>query len=241
MLKESLAAISRSYDRALAGIGHLDGVASLLLRLILGPVLIASGWEKITGTNWFVHTLDSFPFPFNVLPPEFSWFLASWTEFLGGLLLLFGLATRVVAIPLAVTMFVAAWSVHLDNGWAAIAPSRPAAVCVPGSEAHAASSRFERFIECQNVNARTIEASKRLARAKAILREHGDYRYLNGRGALVKLNNGIEFAAIYLTMLLALLIIGGGRYFSLDYYVRLAWKRTVPTGAGGGRLRGAAR
>ena len=221
MLKDQLAAVGRIHDRALAGLGHLDGVASLLMRLILGPVLIASGWEKITGTNWFAHTLDSFPFPFNVLPPEFSWFLASWTEFLGGILLLFGLATRFVAIPLAVMMFVAAWSVHLDNGWAAIAPSRPAAVCIPGSEAHAASSRFERFVECQNVNARTIEASKRLARAKSILREHGDYRYLNGRGAIVKLNNGIEFAAIYLAMLLGLLIIGGGRYFSLDYYVRL--------------------
>lgn len=221
MLKAHLTAIGRAHDRALAGLRHLDGVASLLIRLILGPVLIASGWEKLTGTNWFVHVLDSFPFPFNVLPAEFSWFLASWTEFLGGILLLFGLATRVVAIPLAVTMFVAAWSVHLDNGWAAIAPSRPAAVCIPGSEAHAASSRFVRFMECQNVNARTIEASKRLARAKAILREHGDYRYLNGRGAIVKLNNGIEFAAIYLAMLLGLLIIGGGRYFSLDYYVRL--------------------
>ncbi len=234
MVKDPLAAISRIHDRALDGIGHLDGVASLLMRLILGPVLIASGWEKLTGTNWFVHTLDSFPFPFNVLPPEFSWFLASWTEFLGGILLLLGLATRVVAIPLAVTMFVAAWSVHLDNGWAAIAPSNPPAVCIPGSEAHEASSRFERFVDCQNVNARTIEASKRLAKAKSILREHGDYRYLNGRGAIVKLNNGIEFAAIYLTMLFALLIIGGGRYISLDYYVRLALKRTVLSDAAGG-------
>ena len=234
MVKDPLAAISRIHDRALDGIGHLDGVASLLMRLILGPVLIASGWEKLTGTNWFVHTLDSFPFPFNVLPPEFSWFLASWTEFLGGILLLLGLATRVVAIPLAVTMFVAAWSVHLDNGWAAIAPSNPPAVCIPGSEAHEASSRFERFVDCQNVNARTIEASRRLAKAKSILREHGDYRYLNGRGAIVKLNNGIEFAAIYLTMLFALLIIGGGRYISLDYYVRLALKRTVLSDAAGG-------
>ena len=84
------------------------------------------------------------------------------------------------------------------------------------------------------MNARTIEALKRLARAKAILREHGGYRYLNGRGAIVKLNNGIEFAAIYLTMLLALLIVGGGRYCSLYYYVRLACKRTVPRDAGGG-------
>lgn len=220
---------SSVYDRAVNAIGHLDGVASLLIRLILGPVLIAAGWEKLTGDNWFGFQLESFPFPFNVLPPELSWFLASWTEFLGGILLLVGLGTRIVAMPLAVTMFVAAYSVHLDNGWAAIAPSNPPAVCVPNTDANANSNVFERYIKCYNVNERTIEASERLARAKSILREHGNYRYLNGSGAIVKLNSGIEFAANYLVMLLALLIIGGGRYFSLDYYVKLLLKPSRDT------------
>lgn len=227
-MQEILSTLAHIYDRALGLVKHFDGVASVLMRLILGPVLIAAGWEKITGVNWFASQLDSFPFPFNVLPVELSWFLASWTEFLGGMLLLLGLATRVVAIPLAVTMFVALYSVHLDNGWAAIAPSRPPAVCIDGSAAHAESTVFERAIKCMNVNERTVEASKRLARAKSILREHGNYRYLNGGGAIVKLNNGIEFAAIYLVMLLALLVIGGGRYFSLDYYLRLAIDSMTP-------------
>ena len=157
------------YDGLLGIFAHFDGLASLLLRLILGPVLIAAGWEKLTGDNWFGYQLDSFPFPFNVLPPELSWFLASWTEFLGGILLLAGLGTRLVAIPLAVTMFVAAWAVHLDNGWPAIAPSKPAAVCIAGTEAHRGSNVFERYIKCYGVNERTIEASKRLARARTIL------------------------------------------------------------------------
>lgn len=203
----------------------LDGVASLLLRLILGPVLIAAGWEKITGDNWFAFQLDAFPFPFNVLPVELSWFLASWTEFLGGIALLFGLATRWVAVPLAVTMFVAAYAVHLDNGWAAIAPSSPPQQCIQGSPAHAESNLAQRYIQCTNVNARTVEASKRLAKAKSLLRQHGNIKYLNGNGSLVKLNNGIEFAASYFAMLMALTVIGGGRYFSLDYYVSLLWKR----------------
>ena len=67
-----------------------------------------------------------------------------------------------------------------------------------------------------------------MAEAKAVLREHGDYRYLNGSGSLVKLNNGIEFAAIYMAMLIALVIIGGGRYFSLDYYLKFALRRQGP-------------
>ena len=208
------------YDKGVAFAAHFDGVASLLLRLILGPVLIGAGWEKITGENWFAFQQDSFPFPFNVLPVELSWFLASWTEFLGGILLLLGLGTRIWAIALAVTMFVAAYSVHLDNGWPAIAPSNPPAVCIPGSEANAASNAFERYIKCYNVNERTIEASERLDRAKGILREHGNFRYLNGSGSIVKLNNGIEFAAIYMCMLIALIIIGGGRFLSLDYWLR---------------------
>ncbi len=208
------------YDRAAGAISHLDGVATLLIRLILAPVMIAAGLEKLNGDNWFGSTLDAFPFPFNVLPPDLSWFLATWTELLGGIFLLLGLGTRVWSIALAVTMFVAAYAVHLPNGWPAIAPSNPPAVCVPGNQAHADAGAFERWVKCYNVNARTIEASERLSRAKAILREHGNYSYLNGSGSIVKLNNGIEFAAMYFCMLLALVFIGGGRYLSLDYYIR---------------------
>jgi uncharacterized membrane protein YphA (DoxX/SURF4 family) len=205
------------YDRLFNALRHLDGVASIALRLILAPVLIGAGLEKITGDNWF--SQDMMPFPFNVLPTDLSWFLASWTEFLGGIFILLGLGTRLWAIPLAVTMWVAAVSVHWDNGWPAIAPSNPPALCVPDTDENKASNVFERYVTCYNVNERTIEASKRLARAKSILREHGNYGYLNGSGSIVKLNNGIEFAISYLAMLLALIIIGGGRYLSLDYYL----------------------
>ena len=215
---------NRLYDRVFGLISnHLGGVVSVTLRLVLGPVLIGAGWEKISGDNWF--SQDLLPFPFNVIPVELSWFLASWTEFIGGICLLLGLATRVWAIPLAVTMLVAAGSVHWDNGWPAVAPSNPAQICVPDTEAHAQSNILQRYIKCYNVNERTIEASKRLSRAKSILREHGNYSYLNGSGSIVKLNNGIEFAMMYFAMLMALLIIGGGRYFSLDYYLALLFKR----------------
>ena len=215
---------NRLYDRVFGLISdHLGGVVSIVLRLILGPVLIGAGWEKITGDNWF--SQDLLPFPFNVIPVELSWFLASWTEFIGGICLLLGLATRLWALPLAVTMLVAAGSVHWDNGWPAIAPSNPPQLCVPDTDAHAQSNVFHRYIKCYNVNERTIEAAERLSRAKSILREHGNYGYLNGSGSIVKLNNGIEFAMIYFAMIMALLIIGGGRYFSLDYYLALLFKR----------------
>jgi putative oxidoreductase len=216
-------ALNDTYHRLTGGlIGFLqqfDGVASLLLRLILGPVLIAAGWEKLTGDNWFEFALDSFPFPFNVLPAGLSWTLASYTEFFGGIALLLGLGTRWISIPLMVTMFVAGYSVHLTNGWTAIAPSSPDPICISDTIEHRDANPFTHFLKCYNVNERTIEASKRLAAAKSILREHGNFNYLNGSGSLVKLNSGIEFAASYFAMLLALMIIGGGRYFSLDYWL----------------------
>jgi putative oxidoreductase len=128
--------------------------------------------------------------------------------------------------PLAITMVVAAVSVHWDNGWPAIAPSNPPAICIPESQAASEAGLFERSIKCLNINERTIEAADRLSKAKSILDEHGRISYLNGSGSIVKLNSGIEFAAIYFTMLLALLIIGGGKYLSLDYYIRLIVHRT---------------
>ena len=213
------------YDRIVGHLAHFDGVASIALRLILGPVMMAAGWEKMHGDNWFAFSLDSFPFPFNILPPELSWFLAKYTEFFGGMLLLVGLFTRGISAMLIVVMFVAAYSVHWDNGWAAVAPSNPDAVCIADSPAAAEAGAMDRWLKCLNVNERTIEASERLSRAKSILREHGNFQYLNGSGSIVKLNSGIEFAMMYMVMLAALVIIGGGRYLSLDFWLGLFLRR----------------
>ena len=39
-------------------------------------------------------------------------------------------------------------------------------------------------------------------------------------GKFIVSNNGIEWAATYFVMLAALLFLGGGRYISLDYWIR---------------------
>ena len=59
------------------------------------------------------------------------------------------------------------------------------------------------------------------------LSDPGNFRYLNGSGSIVKLNSGIEFAAMYFAMLLALMIIGGGRYLSADYYLSLLLRQSA--------------
>ena len=77
--------------------------------------------------------------------------------------------------------------------------------------------------------ANSEEVGKRLNAARDILREYGNYSWLSARGSLVILNNGIEFATTYLIMLLSLLVLGGGRYVSLDYWLdRLLGARLKP-------------
>lgn len=89
----------------------------LCLRLILAFEYLQSGLEKYRGDNWFADIQQQFPFPFNVLPVDLSWFLATWIELVGGALLVLGLGTRYVAAALLVLTFVAAWAVHFPMEW----------------------------------------------------------------------------------------------------------------------------
>ncbi len=174
----------------------LEGIASLALRLYLAPVLIQAGYNKLANFSdtaaWFGNPDWGLGLPM----PELMTALAAATEFFGGILLLVGLLTRLVALPMMVTMLVAAFAVHWQNGWLAIAD---------------ASSWL--------ANERVLESVEKLDRAKAILQQHGNYDWLTSSGKLVILNNGIEFAMTYFVMLLALFFLGGGRYTSIDYYL----------------------
>jgi putative oxidoreductase len=56
------------------------------------------------------------------------------------------------------------------------------------------------------------------------LKEHGNYGWLTGTGSITILKNGIEFAATYFIMLLALLYLGAGRFLSIDYWIARQWR-----------------
>ncbi|GAB1073574.1 HvfX family Cu-binding RiPP maturation protein [Shewanella algae] len=192
--------IIQTYTAFLKSLRHFDGLAPLALRLYLAPVLVQAGYNKLSHFSdtaaWFGNPDWGLGLPM----PEVMVALAAGTEFFGGLLLLLGLATRLVAIPMSITMLVAAFSVHWSNGWLAIAdPSSWLA------------------------NDRVMASVEKLERAKGILQEYGNYDWLTSSGNLVILNNGIEFAATYFIMLLVLLFMGGGRYTSVDYFIGRKW------------------
>jgi putative oxidoreductase len=197
----------------------LDFLAPLALRLYLLPVFWMAGTSKLNNAgldclsavngpcdftpkqdiiDWFGNVEWGLGLPF----PEVLAYLASYTEYFGAMLLLIGLAVRWVSIPLMVTMVLAMVTVHSQNGWLAIAE---------GTGVFA--------------TARTEGAIERLDMAREILREHGNYNWLTENGSFVVLNNGIEFAATYFIMLLALFFTGAGRYFSTDYWIARNWRR----------------
>lgn len=92
-----------------------DAVPPLLLRLILAWEFGEAGIEKLHGTNWFADL--SFPFPFNLLPAEISWGIATWFEIIGALALVFGLATRFFTFSLMMLTIVAIATVHWPEHW----------------------------------------------------------------------------------------------------------------------------
>lgn len=191
--------ISQAYQQLSKGSTTL---ASLLLRLYLAPIFWMAGINKL---NSFDDTVDWFGNSDWGLGLPFPWllaFLATATELAGAILLTLGLFTRLISIPLIVTMLVAITSVHWENGWQAIA------------DAHAPFA-----------NEQVMAAPEKLARARDILQEHGNYEWLTASGKFVILNNGIEFAATYLIMLLALIGLGAGKYHSLDYWLTQYWQR----------------
>jgi len=98
-----------------------DWVALLPIRFLMAYEFYQAGIGKFHGNNWFASIQDNFLFPFNVIPVEISWAMATWTEILGGLCLFVGLFTRFWAISLMVVTIVAISGVHWPDHWDSLA------------------------------------------------------------------------------------------------------------------------
>jgi putative oxidoreductase len=182
-----------------------DFLAPLLLRLYLVPIFWMAGTKKYgsfdSTVEWFGNAEWGLGLPF----PLMLAFLATAAEIVGAISLLLGVGLRWMTVPLMFTMVIAITSVHLDYGWQAI------------TDIHAPFA-----------NERVEMGAEKLSEAKEILRNHGDYDALTSSGSIVMLNNGIEFAVTYLIMLLSLFFTGGGRYVSIDYWIRRKWLSDNP-------------
>ncbi|MDX1677007.1 DoxX family protein [Arsukibacterium sp.] len=199
-----------SYQHTISKLSLISGLAPLLLRLIVAPVLIQAGWNKFSSFDDTVAWFGNSDWGLGLPLPALLVTLTIAAELVGGVLLLLGCFTRLVAIPLMVTMLVAIFTVHLPYGWPAIADT--SSWLADGTILH---------------NERVMASGEKIEAARSILRQHGNYDWLTSSGKLVILNNGIEFAAMYFAMLLSLFFTGGGRFVSIDYWVNRLLKRRI--------------
>lgn len=174
-----------------------DFIGLLALRIYLAPIFILAGAGKLGAlddTAWYFGEHLGLPLPYLMAV------LAGATEFFGGIALLLGFAVRLTALPLLVTMAVAAATAHWQFGWHAL----------PETTLTMPWEWRTDLIE---------EAQQRKTAAVSLLQAHGNYEWLSETGSFTVLKNGIEFAATYFVMLLVLLFFGAGRYLSADYWL----------------------
>ena len=94
-------------------------LALLLMRLTLGAIMVTHGYHNVFGgLHHHAQMVGSLGLP--------AWlgYVSSFTEFLGGLLILAGLFTRPAALAVFIDLAVAIWKVHLHNGLTG-SPDRP--------------------------------------------------------------------------------------------------------------------
>lgn len=86
-----------------------------LMRFAAGAILVPHGYLKLFagGVNGLATALGGLG-----LHPAMAWaYWVALVEFVGGILLALGLFTRPVAVIIAIEMAVAAFAVHLPNGF----------------------------------------------------------------------------------------------------------------------------
>nr|WP_311195316.1 DoxX family protein [Moraxella nasovis] len=209
-------------NRLARTISQLDFVPLVAIRVYLAPIFIIAGLHKWLHFSDMVAWFGNDDWGLGLPMPALMVSLAIFAELVGGVAILFGIATRLFSIPMLIAMLVALFKVHWEHGWFAIAPSDPAT----------STAQFFAWFNidlAQQSLANSVEVGERLGMARQILEQHGNMDWLTETGNFVVLNNGIEFAATYVVMLLVLLFFGAGKFLSVDYWLAKAMhKHTQP-------------
>ena len=90
---------------------RLQPIALLIMRISAGVIMTAHGYQKVFGG---LHHHAGFVASLGM--PAWLGYISAFTEFLGGLLILVGLFTRVAASAVCINLVVAIWKVHWHNG-----------------------------------------------------------------------------------------------------------------------------
>jgi putative oxidoreductase len=100
-------------DRLLTSFERFQPFAGLVGRFVLGAILLVHGWGKVVprGSLYnFAHTVSRMGLPY------WLGYVAAFTEFFGGIALILGLLTPLIALAVIIEMAVAVLKVHLRHG-----------------------------------------------------------------------------------------------------------------------------
>jgi putative oxidoreductase len=93
-------------------IDRLEPLGLLVLRVVLGIIMVAHGYSKVTPAGFHEHAA----FVSHLGMPWWMAFFSAATEFGGGILLILGLVTRLAALALCGEMIIIIAKVHWKNG-----------------------------------------------------------------------------------------------------------------------------
>jgi putative oxidoreductase len=99
------------YDWSRVVTSYFTWLAPLAVRIVCGYVFMGTGWTKLNHLPQITQNFRGLGIP----APELLTPFVSGVEFFGGILLLVGLLTRFVSVPLMVVMVVAIISAKLDD------------------------------------------------------------------------------------------------------------------------------
>ncbi len=108
--EQQMGLIRRALHGGGRSLGFLGDAGVFLLRLYAGISISRAGLDKLPTTTWFAGDVADLGFP---LPQLFA-FLAAFSEFAGGLLLVVGLFSRPAALLLTITFLVAVFGSHAE-------------------------------------------------------------------------------------------------------------------------------
>jgi putative oxidoreductase len=103
--------VRRCTEEAIHLLNEQEWIVQLLIRVFVGYFFMETGWGKLHNLDGFAQRFAGWGIPW----PYFNAALSAYTEFIGGLLTIFGIGTRLVSIPMIINMLVAILKVNLKS------------------------------------------------------------------------------------------------------------------------------
>jgi putative oxidoreductase len=103
--------VRRRIEEAIHLLNEQEWIVQLLIRVFVGYFFMETGWGKLHNLDGFAQRFAGWGIPW----PYFNAALSAYTEFIGGLLTIFGIGTRLVSIPMIINMLVAILKVNLKS------------------------------------------------------------------------------------------------------------------------------